>query len=92
MVVSFQVDFNGERLNGLASTVIELDDGPDGWNYDALDGWLVGYLRSAGGLTSRQLRTEAAITGEVGSGVVYAAGDKEVGRFTLHQRGPTGGS
>lgn len=89
MVVTFKVDFgpnNSERLIGMAATLVELDELPEGWDYDALDGHLVGYLKRCG-LSHRYLRTEAVITGEVGSGSIYA-GDKWLGTFTLRQLEP----
>lgn len=88
MVVTFKVEFRpggSERLAGMASTLVELDEGPD-WDYDALDGHLVGYLKRCG-LSHRYLHTEATITGEIGSGSIYA-GDKRLGEFTLRQLEP----
>jgi hypothetical protein len=83
MVVRFEVTFTG-GLAGLAPTVVEADEYPEGLDYEAMEGHIISYLR--GTVTrSRYIKLDIQVTGEVGSGVIYVGHGKRLGDFRLRR-------
>lgn len=83
MVVKFEVTFTG-KLAGLAPTVVDADEYPEGLDYEAMEGHIVSYLRGTA-TRSRYVKIDMHVDGEVGSGVIYVGGNRRLGDLRLRR-------